>query len=198
MVVLIPPKKKIIRIDDLHQLDMQRVGFSAESIGRWISEKTDMEFKIFRPPNYVSTFGLLTLVFLGSLVMYFKQENFEFMQNRTLWAVITICICLIMTSGQMWNHIRGPPFYHRSANGINYIHGSSQGQFVSETYIIFILNAIFTACVIMVIENGYHSDNSTGKKVTTSVAIAVAALLFSTILSIFKAKAGGYPYRGLL
>lgn len=198
MVTFIPPKKKIMRIRDLHQLDMQRVGFSAESIGRWISEETDMEFKIFRPPNYVSTFGLLTLVFVGSLVMYFKQENFEFLQNRSMWAVVTIFICLAMTSGQMWNHIRGPPFYRRSGNGINYIHGSSQGQFVSETYIILILNAIFAGCVILIIENGYHNDKSTSKKIATFVAIIVAALLFSTVLSIFKAKAGGYPYRGLL
>ena len=42
-----------------------------------------------------------------------------------------------MTSGQMWNHIRGPPFVHRTPSGsIAYVHGSSQGQFVFETYII--------------------------------------------------------------
>lgn len=42
-----------------------------------------------------------------------------------------------MTSGQMWNHIRGPPFVHRTQSGnIAYVHGSSQGQFVLETYIV--------------------------------------------------------------
>ena len=42
-----------------------------------------------------------------------------------------------MTSGQMWNHIRGPPFVHRTnAGNIAYVHGSSQGQFVLETYIV--------------------------------------------------------------
>jgi len=42
-----------------------------------------------------------------------------------------------MTSGQMWNHIRGPPFVHRTQGGsIAYVHGSSQGQFVLETYIV--------------------------------------------------------------
>lgn len=42
-----------------------------------------------------------------------------------------------MTSGQMWNHIRGPPFVHRTNTGnIAYVHGSSQGQFVLETYIV--------------------------------------------------------------
>jgi oligosaccharyltransferase complex subunit gamma len=48
-----------------------------------------------------------------------------------------------MTSGQMWNHIRGPPFIHKSASGnVGYIHASSQGQFVLETYIIMVLSIL--------------------------------------------------------
>ena len=32
-----------------------------------------------------------------------------------------------MTSGQMWNHIRGPPLVHKTQGGqVAYIHGSSQ------------------------------------------------------------------------
>lgn len=197
LIVYFPPKRKMNRISDLQTLDMQRLGFSAEAIGRWITDRTDIDFKIFRPPNYASTVGLLLLIFVGSVVMYFKQENFEFLQNRTVWAAITVVFCLLMTSGQMWNHIRSPPMYHKSANGISYIHGSSQGQFISETYLIFMLNACFAGCIIMIIDSGLGKDNSVSK-ITTTVAVLFAALLFSAVLSIFKAKAGGYPYRGLL
>jgi oligosaccharyltransferase complex subunit gamma len=46
-----------------------------------------------------------------------------------------------MTSGQMWNHIRNPPFLHKNQQGgVAYIHGSSQGQFIVETYIIAVLS----------------------------------------------------------
>ena len=47
-----------------------------------------------------------------------------------------------MTSGQMWNHIRGPPIMHRNpkGGGVSYIHGSSSGQFVIETYLIILLS----------------------------------------------------------
>jgi len=49
-----------------------------------------------------------------------------------------------MISGQMWNHIRGPPLMHRNQQGIiTYIHNSSQGQFIVETYIIIILSILF-------------------------------------------------------
>ncbi|XKL67975.1 hypothetical protein PGB90_003466 [Kerria lacca] len=197
LIVYFPSKRIVKKINDVQTLDMQRVGFSAEAITRWTADKTGLEFKVFRPPNYISTLCLLLMFFVGSIVMYFKQENFEFLQNRTLWAVITISFCLMMISGQMWNHIRGPPFYHRSSNGISYIHGSSQGQFISETYLIFMLNGCFAACIITIIENGYSKDN-TGSKITTTAATIFAVLLFSAILSVFKAKAGGYPYRGLL
>jgi len=48
-----------------------------------------------------------------------------------------------MISGQMWNHIRGPPLMHRNQQGIiTYIHNSSQGQFIIETYIIIILSIL--------------------------------------------------------
>lgn len=52
-------------------------------------------------------------------------------------------LALTMTSGQMWNHIRGPPLIHRAPNGnVAYIHGSSQGQFILETYIVFFLSIL--------------------------------------------------------
>lgn len=40
----------------------------------------------------------------------------------------------------MWNQIRGPPVVQRTQNGIAYIHRSSQGQLVIETYIVFLLS----------------------------------------------------------
>ena len=46
-----------------------------------------------------------------------------------------------MISGQMWNHIRGPPFLQKTQQGsIAYIHASSQGQFIIETYLVAILS----------------------------------------------------------
>lgn len=63
-----------------------------------------------------------------------------------LWCAIISCsqfFCFAMVSGQMWNHIRGPPFVHKtSSGGVAYIHGSSQGQFVLETYIVMVLSIL--------------------------------------------------------
>lgn len=61
-----------------------------------------------------------------------------------MWATGALFFCFTMVSGQMWNHIRGPPFVHKNQNGqIAYIHGSSQGQFVLETYIVMVLSILY-------------------------------------------------------
>lgn len=197
VVMHFPPKGKMKNIDTL---DMQRVGFSAEVIGRWITDRTELEFKVLRTPNYLGTFILFVTFFCGSVVMYFKQENIEYLQNKSVWAFIAVIFCLIMTSGQMWNHIRGPPFYHRSSSGVNvYVHGSSQGQFIVETYIVFLLNVGFVACIIGIIETNSSEGELRKRKKLLSIACMVSAsFIFSLLLSIFRAKAGGYPYRGLL
>lgn len=59
-----------------------------------------------------------------------------------------------MTSGQMWNHIRGPPYAHRNpqTGAMHYIHGSSQGQFVAETHIVMALNAAISVGFIVLNE----------------------------------------------
>lgn len=122
-------------------MDIQRVGFSAEAIAKWVQERTDVHVQIFRPPNYSGTIAVLML---GSLIggfLYLRRNNLDFLFNKRMWGVLAVTFCFFMISGQMWNHIRGPPLLHKGANGgISYIHGSSQGQLVIETYIVMFLS----------------------------------------------------------
>lgn len=114
----------------------------------------------------------MLLVLIGGF-LYLRRNNLDFIYNKTIWglgALVNIFYTIIyiyntffllfkqiilihlrfqffsltMTSGQMWNHIRGPPFIHKSQNGnVAYIHGSSQGQFVLETYIVMVISILF-------------------------------------------------------
>ena len=108
-------------------MDIQRVGFSGEAIARWIYERTEMNIRVFRPPNYTGTMALLILFGLVGGLVYLRRNNLEFLFNKTTWCMLAIFFVLSMVSGQMWNHIRGPPFVHKSqSGGVAYIHGSSQ------------------------------------------------------------------------
>ena len=53
-----PAKGKPKKLDSM---DLQRVGFGAEAIAKWIGERTDVHVRVFRPPNYTGTVALLTL-----------------------------------------------------------------------------------------------------------------------------------------
>jgi len=192
-----PPKGKPKGSDTF---DIQRVGFAAESMAKWIAERTDIQIRVFRPPNYSGALALVMVLIFVAGFLYMRRNNLDFLYNKTLWGVAAVFFCFAMDSGQMWNHIRGPPLvHHTSSGGIAYIHGSSQGQFVLETYIIIILNAAIVIGMITMTDTGARKGGDVRmKQVLTIVGLALVCLFFSIQLSIFKSKAHGYPYSFLI
>lgn len=191
-----PGKGKPKKLDTM---DIQRVGFGAEAIAKWIGERTDMHIRVFRPPNYTGTVALLMLFALTGGLLYLRRNNLEFLYNKTAWGLLALIFVFAMTSGQMWNHIRGPPLVHKTQNGqVAYIHGSSQGQFVLETYFVMVLYAAIVGGMIMMTEAADGQGDKGKRRLFAVAGLALFAFFFSLILSIFRSKAGGYPYSFLL
>lgn len=121
-------------------MDLQRNGFQAESIAKWVQERTYVHINIYRPPDYTK---IIVMLIIGSLVagfLYLRRKNLQFLYNKRMWGIFVISFCFAMISGQMWNHIRGPPLIHRDGKGdITYIHDSAQVQFITESFIIIFL-----------------------------------------------------------
>lgn len=180
-------------------LDIQRVGYVADALARWVNERTDIQIRIFRPPNYSGTIALAMLFLLIGGLMYLRRNNLDFLYNKTTWAVLAMGLAFAMTSGQMWNHIRGPPFFNKGQNGqVSYIHGGSQGQYIVETYIVFILNAAVVFGMILLCEAAASKGDVQKRKFVAIVGLAFVTFFFSLILSFFRSKAHGYPYSFLL
>ncbi|TRY75133.1 hypothetical protein TCAL_00665, partial [Tigriopus californicus] len=191
-----PAKGKPKKTDTM---DIQRVGFLSESVAKWINERTDINIRVFRPPNYTGTVALLMLFALVAGLLYFRRNNLEFLYNKTAWGLIALVFVFAMCSGQMWNHIRGPPLIHKTPNGnVAYIHGSSQGQFVVETYFVMVLYAAIVTGMILLTDAADGKGDVGKRKILAMVGLALLAFFFSLILSIFRSKAGGYPYSFLL
>lgn len=192
-----PAKGKPKKADTM---DIHRVGFAAEQIARWVQERTDIQVRIFRPPNYSGTLALALLLSLVGGLLYLKRNNLEFLYNRTFWGISALTVIFAMTSGQMWNHIRGPPVMHKnpSTGAINYIHGSSQGQFVAETYMVMLLNAAIVVGIILMTEANSMKGDAGKKRVIALVGLGCVAIFFSLLLSIFRSKYHGYPYSFLM
>lgn len=177
-------------------LDLPRVGFSAEAIAKWIHDRTDISVKIFRPPNYSGLLLIILLAFMIGGLLYVKRNNLESFYNRTTWSFITISCILIFISGQMWNQIRGPPLVHRNpqTGQIGFFAGGHGYQFIAETYIIFGLYGACVAGMILMNEAPKFSNESGMKKVMAVGGLGMVTIFFSMILSIFRSKYQGYPY----
>nr|CAI5870344.1 unnamed protein product [Callosobruchus analis] len=187
-----PPKGKPKAADTM---DIQRVGFAAETLAKWIAERTDIQIRVFRPPNYSGTFALVVLFGIVAAFLYLRRNNLEFLYNKTMWGMGALFFCLAMTSGQMWNHIRGPPFLHKSNTGqIAYIHGSSQGQFVFETYIVMFLNFAVVFGMILLTDAARNKGDHKKRKIMAIVGLILLSIFFSLLLSVFRTKTHGYPY----
>ena len=191
-----PAKGKPKKADNM---DLQRVGFGAEAIAKWIAERTEVNIRVFRPPNYTGTVALLMLMSLVGGLLYLRRNNLEFLYNKTAWSLVALFFVFAMTSGQMWNHIRGPPFVQKTqSGGVSYIHGSSQGQFVLETYFVMMIYGLIVCGMIMLTEAGESKADVGKRKILAVVGLGLLAFFFSLILSIFRSKAGGYPYSFLI
>jgi len=191
-----PAKGKPKKADNM---DLQRVGFGAEAMAKFIAERTEVNIRVFRPPNYTGTVALLMLMSLVGGLLYLRRNNLEFLYNKTAWSLIALFFVFAMTSGQMWNHIRGPPFVQKTqSGGVAYIHGSSQGQFVLETYFVMMIYGLIVCGMIMLTEAGESKSDIGKRKILAVVGLGLLAFFFSLILSIFRSKAGGYPYSFLI
>lgn len=82
-----PAKGKPKRTDTM---DIQRVGFSAEAIARWVGEQTEIQIRVLRPPNYSATIALVVLFAVISGLLYLRRNNLEFLYNKSMWAVMSL------------------------------------------------------------------------------------------------------------
>lgn len=84
-----PPKGKPKPADNM---DIQRVGFSAEAISKWIADRTDIQIRIFRPPNYSGAvaFFMVFTVICGFLYMRRNTLDFSKFYNKNLWGTFAL------------------------------------------------------------------------------------------------------------
>ncbi|XP_074185823.1 dolichyl-diphosphooligosaccharide--protein glycosyltransferase subunit TUSC3 isoform X4 [Rhinolophus sinicus] len=162
-----PPKGRPKRADTF---DLQRIGFAAEQLAKWIADRTDVHIRVFRPPNYSGTIALALLVSLVGGLLYLRRNNLEFIYNKTGWAMVSL----------------------------SYIHGSSQAQFVAESHIILVLNAAITMGMVLLNEAATSKGDVGKRRIICLVGLGLVVFFFSFLLSIFRSKYHGYPYSFLI
>lgn len=114
---------------------------TAEQVYAWITRHlpagTDSP-PIRRPLNYLRILAITTsLVGLLTFFTVAWPYMLPVVQNRNLWAAISLIIVLLFTSGHMFNHIRKVPYVSGNGQGgISYFAGGFSNQFGLETQIV--------------------------------------------------------------
>lgn len=71
-------------------LDIERKGYAAETLGKWVSEITQLPIRVIRPPDYTSTLAIFVLMMVVGSLLYVKRNNLDFLYNRNLWALVSL------------------------------------------------------------------------------------------------------------
>jgi oligosaccharyltransferase complex subunit gamma len=91
-----------------------------------------------RPINWVRTIAVTTSI-LGAITFLTVAWPYihPIVQNRNVWAAISLIAILLFTSGHMFNHIRKVPYVAGDGRGgVSYFAGGFSNQYGLETQII--------------------------------------------------------------
>lgn len=93
-----------------------------------------------------------------------------------------------MLSGHMWNSIRQPPLRGSGTGPESWISGSSQSQYIAESFVLFSVYLSIAICGIQLV--GGKSPSSQPGLFLAGLFISLSVLIF-----IFRRKNQGYPLR---
>lgn len=112
----------------------------ADTVHHWLSRQLPdrPHPALVRPINYVKIAVTVTAVLgAGTFLTVAAPYLLPIIQNRNLWAAISLIAVLLFTSGHMFNHIRKVPYVQADGKGgVSYFAGGFQSQFGLETQIV--------------------------------------------------------------
>ncbi|KAJ5121192.1 uncharacterized protein N7515_009153 [Penicillium bovifimosum] len=171
---------------------------SADQVYSWIGRHLPEGPKpqLVRPINYMRIIS--AIVILMAVVTAFAVLSpyvLPIVQSRTLWAAISLIAILLFTSGQMFNHIRKVPYVTSDGRGgISYFAGGFQNQFGLETQIVAAIYAVLSFATIVLALKVPRMEDVKGQQLAVVIWATVLFVTYGFLLSVFKAKNGGYPF----
>ncbi|KAL8740957.1 MAG: hypothetical protein Q9190_006392 [Brigantiaea leucoxantha] len=171
---------------------------SAEQIHEWIKRHLPSGSypAIHRPLNYFRIVGGTTAA-LG-VVSFFSIASpyiLPVIQNRNLWAAISLITILLFTSGHMFNHIRKVPYVAGDGKGgISYFAGGFSSQYGLETQIVAAMYATLSFATIALAMRVPRMTDPKKQQIAVFVWGGVILGMYSFLLSVFRVKNGGYPF----
>lgn len=113
---------------------------AAEQVHSWLSRQLPNRPHppVQRPFNWLRWASTVTIVLgVGTALASASSYVLPIIQNRNIWASISLIAILLFISGHMFNHIRKVPYIVGDGHGgVSYIAGGFQNQLGLETQIV--------------------------------------------------------------
>ncbi|PGH17003.1 hypothetical protein AJ79_01387 [Helicocarpus griseus UAMH5409] len=171
---------------------------SADQVYSWLNRYLPDGHKppIVRPINY-GRIITMTTVLLGLVTLFTVSSRYilPIIQNRNIWAAISLIAILLFTSGHMFNHIRKVPYVAGDGKGgISYFAGGFSAQFGLESQIVAAVYATLSFATIALAMKTPRIADAKSQQASVIIWGVVVLVMYSFLLSIFRTKNGGYPF----
>jgi len=171
---------------------------SADQVHAWLSRHLSdrLHPPVKRPINWMRVIALTTTL-LGSIT--FLSVSWPYLlpiiQNRNVWAAISLIAILLFTSGHMFNHIRKVPYVAGDGHGgVSYFAGGFSNQFGLETQIVAAMYGLLSFATISLALKVPRIADPRTQQIAVIVWGGVIFVMYSFLLSVFRIKNGGYPF----
>ncbi|CZT02761.1 related to OST3-oligosaccharyltransferase gamma subunit [Rhynchosporium agropyri] len=171
---------------------------SAEQAHAWITRQLpDREHpQVVRPINWVRVIAVTTTI-LGTITFLAVAWPYllPIIQNRNVWAAISLLAILLFTSGHMFNHIRKVPYVASNGKGaVSYFAGGFSNQYGLETQIVAAMYGILSFATISLALKVPRIADPRIQQIAVCIWGLVIFVMYSFLLSTFRRKNGGYPF----
>ncbi|KAK0459744.1 oligosaccharyl transferase subunit OST3/OST6 family, partial [Desarmillaria tabescens] len=164
-------------------------GFEAGPLAEQLSNHTPVPIPYKAPIDW-TRWGTYITGFLGALSVL--RYIAPVLKSRWTWAVLSILSSLIFTSGYMFTRIRNAPY--SGANG-NWIANGYQNQFGQEVQVIALVYGLLAFSFLMLTVIVPYQTSASRQRLQVYLWVGIIMIIYSVLVSIFRVKNRGYPFR---
>ncbi|KAI1159254.1 OST3/OST6 family protein [Nemania serpens] len=152
---------------------------------------------VYRPINYVRwAITIVSLLGVAGVITKLWPYILPIVQSRNVWAGLSLIGILLFTSGHMFNQIRKVPYVAGDGHGgISYFAAGFQSQYGLETQIVAFIYGILSFATISLALKAPRTRDSHVQQIMVIAWGIVMTAVYSYLLSVFRVKNGGYPFR---
>ncbi|CAD6888197.1 unnamed protein product [Tilletia controversa] len=176
--------------------DFQRAGFEAPDLTESLARALGIPNPYRKPLPWVliisSTVGVIAV---GSAASVFAPMVLSLLGHRMLWVFISLATIITMNSGLMWVQIRQAPYMVPTQNGVRMIADGFSNQYGAESHILSGLYALLAVSIVALTIYVPAQTDATRQRAGVYIWSAIFLGTFSLLISVFRIKNPGYPFR---